>query len=124
LPAVGVTEHEVDVLRSLPPAWERLREGVPLVPRESRALDEAAALLPTIEPPDVPTLYLHGEHTEFPLYPTLDEVARLLPTARFHCLAGQRHLAHAFDPGAFVQAVLDFTATVDGEPDRGRAESG
>lgn len=113
-PVADIVEQEVDVLRTLEPAWERMREGVLMLPRELRALRvDGRALLSAVEPPDVPTLYLYGEDTDSASYPTLDEVAELMPKAQLQCLPGQRHLAPAFDPTTFAQAVLDFTTAHD-----------
>jgi pimeloyl-ACP methyl ester carboxylesterase len=48
------------------------------------------------------------------IFATPDQVAELLPNAQLHGLPGQRHLAFAFDPTSFAQAVLDFTIANDG----------
>ena len=110
-PAVGIVDHEVQVLRSLESVWARARTGVRLVPREVRAaLDEGPAWLTASDPPDVPTLYVHGAETKASIFATLDEVAELLPKAKLQALPGQRHLAFAFDPSSFAQAILAFTA--------------
>jgi pimeloyl-ACP methyl ester carboxylesterase len=114
-PAVGVVEEEVQIIRSLPPVWARLCDGVRLVPREIRTmLDEATDRLTKPDLPDIPTLYLYGEETNTPIFATPDEVAALLPKAQLHSFRGQRHLAFAFDPTSFAQAVLDFTTAHDG----------
>ncbi len=70
-------------------------------------------MLSAVELPHVPMLYLYGELTEAPVFPTLDEVAELLPKAQLHCLPGQRHMAPMFDPTTFAQAVLAFTTAHD-----------
>ena len=114
LPAVGVVDTEVQVLRSLEPVWERLRAGVRLVPRELRTGFEAIDMLDAFDPPDIPTLYLFGEATDASIFPTPDEVAELLPKAQLHGLPGQRHLALAFDPTSVAQAILHFTTAHDG----------
>jgi pimeloyl-ACP methyl ester carboxylesterase len=113
-PAVGVVDTEVQVLRSLEPVWERLRAGVRLVPREIRTGFEAIDRLEAFDPPDIPTLYLYGEATDASIFAPPDEVAELLPKAQLHGLAGQRHLAFAFDPKSVAQAVLHFAAAHDG----------
>jgi pimeloyl-ACP methyl ester carboxylesterase len=114
-PLVGVVDDEVQVLRSLEPVWARLQEGVRRFPRELRALalPEGRNRLMDFDPPDVPTLYLYGEETDVSAFATLDEVAELLPKAQLHGLPGQRHLAFAFDPTPFAQAILAFTAAHD-----------
>ena len=109
LSEAGVVEEELQLLRSLPPVWARCCEGVRLVPRETRTMQEACGQLTASDPPDIPTLYLYGELTEGANFATPDEVAALFPNAQLHGLAGQRHLAPAFDPTAFAQAVLAFT---------------
>ena len=65
------------------------------------------------EPPDLPTLYLYGKETKASIFATLDEVLQLLPKAHVQGLPGQRHLAFAFDPTSFAQAILAFTAAHD-----------
>jgi pimeloyl-ACP methyl ester carboxylesterase len=111
-PIAGIVDHEIQALRSLAPVWNRLQAGVLLAPREIKAgLEEAREQFAAFEPPDVPTLYLYGEATQAPIFPTLDEVAVLLPNAQLHGLARQRHLAFAFDPTTFTQAVLTFTTS-------------
>ena len=114
-PLAGILEHELKAVRTLEPVWQRMRRGVALVPREDEAIrSDPRARLSGIEPPDVPMLYLHGEHTNARVYPSLDEVARVFPNARVHSLSGQRHLAHAFDAPAFARAVLSFTSALEG----------
>ena len=112
--AIGVVETEVHVLRSVEAVWERLRAGVRLVPRELQTGFQAIDRLNALDPPDIPTLYLYGEKTETSIFPTPAEVAELLPKAQLHGLPGQRHLAFAFDPTSFAQAVLQFTTSHDG----------
>jgi len=112
-PHMGVVDQEVQVLRALEPVWERLRQGVQRVPRETRLSDEERDQLRSFDPPDVPTLYLYGEDTDASIFATPDEAAELLPTAELHALLGQRHLAFAFDPTAFAQAILAFTSAHD-----------
>jgi len=111
-PVAGIIDDEIEALRSLDPVWKRLQAGVALAPREFKAgLQEAPDQFAAFEPPDVPTLYLYGEATQASIFPTLDEIAELLPNAQQHGLARQRHLAFAFDPTTFAQAVLAFTTS-------------
>jgi pimeloyl-ACP methyl ester carboxylesterase len=112
---VGIAvEEEVRIIRSRPEVWARACEGVGLVPRELRTARGAIDRLTESDPPDVPTLYLYGEETDASIFATPEEVAGLLPNAQLHGLPGQRHLAFAFDPTSFAQAVLDFTTAHDG----------
>jgi pimeloyl-ACP methyl ester carboxylesterase len=113
-PAVGIAEHEQAAIRSLEPVWARMRESVRLCPRELRAgIDEGVDQLAALDPPDVPTLYLYGEETDAPSFRTPGEVAELFPHAELRGLAGQRHLAFAFDPRSFAEAILAFTTAHD-----------
>jgi hypothetical protein len=62
LPLAGIVDPEVQALQALEPVWARLRAGVRLVPRELRsALRDGPDWRVGFDPPDVPTLYLHGE---------------------------------------------------------------
>jgi pimeloyl-ACP methyl ester carboxylesterase len=113
-PAVGIVEHEQAALRSLEPVWARIRESVRPSPRELRAgLDEGVDQLTAFDPPNVPTLYLYGEETDAPSFRAPGEVAELFPKAQLRGLAGQRHLAFAFDPSSFAEAILAFTTAHD-----------
>jgi pimeloyl-ACP methyl ester carboxylesterase len=112
-PLVGAVHQEVQILRSLEPVWQRLQAGVQLVPRETRLTPQERDRVMAFDPPNVPTLYLYGEETDAPTFATPDEVAELLPNAQLHGLPGQRHLAFAFDPTAFAQAILTFTTAHD-----------
>jgi pimeloyl-ACP methyl ester carboxylesterase len=113
-PAAGIVDQEVQALRSLDPVWARLREGVCLVPREVRAgLDDGRDWLGAFDPPAVPTLYLYGKETDAAIFPTLGDIAELLPDAHVHGIPGQRHLAFAFDPMTFAQAIPAFTMAHD-----------
>ena len=109
-----IVDAEAQVLRSLEPVWERLRAGVRCVPREGRALLEAADRLDVFDPPDVPTLYLYGHDTDASIFPAIDNVPERFPKAQLRGLPGQRHLAFAFDPTAFARAVLAFTTAHHG----------
>jgi pimeloyl-ACP methyl ester carboxylesterase len=111
--AAGVVEEEVQIIRSLPEVWARAHESVGLVPRELRTAREGIDGLTASDAPDIPTLYLYGEETDAAIFPTPDEVGELLPKAQLHGLPGQRHLAFAFDPPSFAQALLDFTLAND-----------
>lgn len=57
---------------------------------------------------------LYGDETDAAIYATPGEVAEFFPKAQLHGLRGQRHLAFAFDPTSFAQAILAFTTAHDG----------
>lgn len=113
-PVADIVEEELKAIRAQQPVWEALCRGVRVFPREHAALQaDARRLLSAAELPPVPLLYLYGELSREPVFPTLDEVAQRFPQARLHCLPGQRHLAPVFDPTGFAQALLAFTAAHD-----------
>ena len=115
LPVADVPAEEVQAIRAQEPSWEALRRGVRVFPREHRALQaDGLRMLDAAGRPDVPVLYLHGERTEAPVYPSLDEVTARLPEARLQVLPGQKHLAPLFDPEPFARALLQFTTAHDG----------
>lgn len=58
----------------------------------------------------VPTLVLCGEEDRITPPALSDELARLIPDARFEILAGAGHLANAEQPAAFNRAVDQFLA--------------
>lgn len=111
LPLAGMIDEEVQALQALEPVWARMRSSVRLVPREMRsALRDDPNWLSRFDPPNVPTLYLYGEETDAPMFPSPREVPDLLPNAQLHGLPRQRHLGFAFDPSSFAHAILEFTA--------------
>jgi pimeloyl-ACP methyl ester carboxylesterase len=113
-PVADIVPEEVEAIRAQEAVWGALRQGVLVFPREHRALQaDGRRMLSAIELPRVPILYLYGERTEAPIFPTLEEVSDLLPKIQFHCLPGQRHMATAFDPTRFAEALLAFTAAHD-----------
>jgi len=111
-PVGDIPDEEVMVIRTQDAVWTALCKGVLVFPREHRALhDDGRKLLSAVELPDIPMLYLYGELTTAPVFPTIDEVAERWPKAQFRCLPGQRHMAPVFDPATFAQALLAFTAS-------------
>lgn len=121
LPMAGINEAEVQMLRSQPPVWETLRQGVRVFPREYRALHRACRQRREApRTPDATTLYLFGEETDADVYPQPDEMAEILPNSHFHGIPAQRHMAPMFDPGTVAEAILAFTT----EQDRARAPAG
>jgi pimeloyl-ACP methyl ester carboxylesterase len=114
-PVADIAPQELEAVRSEEPVWEALKAGVQVFPRELQALqDQGMGLMAKVQLPDVPLLYLYGEHTSAPVYPSVAEVAKRYPQAELRGLAGQRHLAPMFDPETFVAAMTEFTGRVDG----------
>lgn len=59
---------------------------------------------------DGPTLFLHGDESDYVLPQHEDLILALFPNARFHAMAGANHWVHADQPVQFTQAVAAFLA--------------
>lgn len=113
-PVADIAEEEAKAIRAQDAVWDALCKGVLVFPREHRALhDDGRKLLSAVERRDVPVLYLYGELTKSPVFPTTDEVSERWPNAELRCLPGQRHMATVFDPVTFAAALLAFTTAHD-----------
>lgn len=119
---VAATPAEVEMLRSLPPVWERLVASIPTAPRELRALVAAPPGADDAARVDVPVLLLLGELTTVPHFlDGLDELEGALGDVRRRLVPGQRHLANAFAPDALAELVGSFVTAVAAGPEaRGR----
>lgn len=110
LPEVaGLSEDEIAMVRSIPPVWNRFLEAAPTAGREVRAIAAQPWDPERYRGITAPTLLLSGELTDSPTYLTLAELAAAVPHAETAVLAGQRHIAFAGDPAAFVDTVVGFT---------------
>lgn len=103
----GVGEEELGVAMKVPPVRKSLRDGVRVVGRELDAIREHDGR--ELGVLDVPTLFVRGEASRAPVYPTGDQIAELAPNGEVVTIDGQGHLAHTFSPSTFVQAVKGFT---------------
>lgn len=113
-PVADIVDEEVKALRAQEVLWQAMRQGVRVFPRERHALQaDGRRMFSEGDLPRVPTLYLYGELTEAPIFPTPAEAAEQWPHAELRCLAGQRHMAPVFDPAGFAGALLDFTTAHD-----------
>lgn len=105
---------EVEVLKALPPVWERITAGITTAFREVRALDGVPIDLESLRGVTVPVLIVIGSETTAPLYlDGLDEIERALPNARRCEIPGQRHLAVGFAPDIFAGMVSSFLMSVE-----------
>jgi pimeloyl-ACP methyl ester carboxylesterase len=106
----GITRREAGVMRGIPDAWGDMCDGARQVPRELLAL--ARAPWPRPSGITTPTLLLSGSLTRAAIYPSPDELRLVIPRVESAVLERQGHLAFAFDPARFAQAVISFiTAT-------------
>jgi len=107
--AAAVPAAELAIVRSIEPVWERVAAGVHNGPRDQRAFTAQPVDLESLRRVTVPVLLLLGGDQDAPVYlDGLDEIERALPNAKRETIAGQRHLAPAFAPDAFVAAVEAF----------------
>lgn len=113
-PVADITAQETAMVRGIDEVWQALRAGVMVFPREHRALhDDARRMFESTGLPNVPFLYLYGDLTTAPVYPSAQEAKDLWPDAQMRYLPGQRHLAPMFDPTTFAAALLEFTTAHD-----------
>ena len=101
---VGVTEAEMDALRS-GPRWPTMLASVPTVPRECRAEDGWRYRPGAFDGIVAPTLMLAGSESPPVLREGTDRAAAAIPGARVRMLQGHAHLAIRTDP-AMVAAVI------------------
>jgi pimeloyl-ACP methyl ester carboxylesterase len=101
---VGVTEAEMDALRS-GPRWPTMLASVPTVPRECRAEDGWRYRAGAFDGIVAPTLLLAGSESPPVLRRATDLAAAAIPGARVRMLEGHAHLAIRTDP-AMVAAVI------------------
>jgi pimeloyl-ACP methyl ester carboxylesterase len=59
-------------------------------------------------PLEKPALFIRGERSEYLRGQDMPEILRLFPRARLQTIAGAGHLAHAENPPAFAETVLEF----------------
>lgn len=104
----GASEDEVGVALAVPPVRKQLFDGIQSTPRELEALRTAA--WPDGQRPlqGVPTLFLRGERTSQPIYPTTEQVPAWVEGAEIEILPGQDHLATTFGPHDLATRTLRF----------------
>lgn len=118
------TPQELEALRATPEVWERLRDSMPVAPREGRALVSNPLDLDETSRIDAPVLLLIGEGTTSPVFlEGLEELQAALPDARRVELPGQRHFANGFAPevlagriGSFLESVDDGARSLEATP--------
>lgn len=103
----AIPRQEIEVIRSHQPAWNRLLDGMRLVPREMAAVQTwDPELIQTVR---APTLILVGERTSAPIYTDgLPHVLGRLAQAHVEEIGGQGHMAVGFDPSQVAQRLRHF----------------
>ena len=104
----GVTDDELGVVRSIPPIWKQLLEGVESSPREVAEVADLTWDPATLPLTGIPTLFVQGSRDSSPVYPTVDEMPEWVADPEVATIEGQGHLATSFAPHEFAAAVLDF----------------
>ena len=107
LRAAGTSDEHVEMIRSSP-AWSKLLEAVPPLPRELRACTDWEA---PEDPIDVPTLFLLGADTTSPAYLNgLDALLAKFTDLERESIEGQMHVAHVFDAERFAKRIAAFVS--------------
>lgn len=110
----SVSRDELTFIRALAQVWDKLRAGAVRLPREVRAL-RAAGVSNEVAQPMVSTQFLIGGCTTSGAFLEPAEVTASFPRADVRILSGQAHLAHAFAPRDYAEAVISFTCgAIDG----------
>ena len=105
LRSAGIRDEQFETVRSSP-AWPRLAETMPVLPRELRS---CAAWQHPQGPITVPTLFLLGARTDAPAYlDGLDDLRGAFPDLRRELIPGQRHAAHVFAADRFAELIAGF----------------
>ena len=104
---VGVTEAEMDALRS-GPRWPTLLACAPTVPRECRAEDGWRYRPGAFDGIAAPTLLLAGSESPPVLRQATDRAAAAIPGAQVRILQGHAHLAIRTDPAMVAAAIRQF----------------
>jgi len=104
---VGVTEAEMDALRS-GPRWPALLSCAPTVPRECRAEDGWRYRPGAFDGIAAPTLLLAGSESPPVLRQATDRAAAAIPGARVRMLQGHAHLAIRTDPAMVAATIRQF----------------
>jgi pimeloyl-ACP methyl ester carboxylesterase len=113
----AASDDEVAMLRSIPEVWAMLVDGAHSYRTHSDAFAGriadfvAAGWRPErYRSVTVPTRLLRGALTQSPLFATADDIRDAIPHADVATLAGQGHMAAAFDPTGLANAIRSFTA--------------
>jgi pimeloyl-ACP methyl ester carboxylesterase len=104
---VGVTEAELDALRS-GPRWPTMLASVPTVPRECRVEDGWRYRPAAFDGIAAPTLLLAGSESLPVLREATDRAAAAIPGARVRMLQGHAHLAIRTDPAMVADLIRRF----------------
>jgi len=103
----GLSYEEVAVFKAIPPVWKELLETVPTAPREIAEVsgDWEPGTVPLS---DIPVCMIRGERESNPAYPAIADLPRWVSDPEIVTIPGQGHVAAAFAPYDFADAVLNF----------------
>ena len=104
----GASEEEIDIALAIPPVRRQLFDGIRATPRELGALRTASWPHDQLPVTGVPTLFLRGERTSRPVYPSPEQMPSWVADAEVQTLPGQDHLATTFGPHDLAVRILDF----------------
>ena len=109
----GITDEELELIRSVPAAYEGMKCASAVAPRELVALHELEPERWRSRTIDVPSLVLTGERTSVDQYAGEEDLAEVLTEASFFTVPGQGHLGTIFAADIVASRILEFTAQVD-----------
>ncbi|MDX1658551.1 MAG: alpha/beta hydrolase [Nitriliruptorales bacterium] len=109
----GITDEELEQIRSVPAAYEGMKRASRTAPRELAALHELDPERWRSRTIDVPSLVLTGERTSVDQYAGKEDLAEILTDGSFFTIPGQGHLGTIFAADEVASRILEFTAQVD-----------
>jgi len=104
----GLSDEEVAVFKAIPPVWKELLETVPTAPREIAEVRSGDWEPGTVPLSDIPVCMIRGERESKPVYPAIEDLPRWVSDPEIVTIPGQGHMAAAFAPYDFADAVLNF----------------
>jgi pimeloyl-ACP methyl ester carboxylesterase len=109
---VGMSETEIDLLRSGEEAWKIRIGNARTIPRELEAQERYVFPPRRFESMTAPTLLLVGSESPRREMEAAEAVAAELPDARISVMAGQEHIAMYTAPEVFIAELVDFAGAI------------
>ena len=105
----GMSDSEIDVLRSNSRAWQVRLGNAWTIPRELEVQRKYEFEVTRFRSLQAPTLLLVGGESPRRVRHDAEAVAGALPNARVSSMAGQEHIAMYTAPDAFIEEIVRFT---------------
>lgn len=104
----GLSDEELAVTKAIRPLWKELLEAVPTAPREISEVCSVDWEPGTVPLSGVPVCMIRGGRESVGVYPAIEDLPRWVSDPDVVTIPGQGHMAVAFAPYDFADAVLDF----------------